>query len=340
MRVCAIFLLFIFFFSLSAKADDLVDEQARVHFSNGVKLYKKSNFAEALEEFQQAYQLRPSYKIMYNIGQTYIELEKNAEALEAFEGYLLNGSDKIEPERKHEVELEISRLRTVVGELQVIGQAGAQCWIDGKRIGFLPLTAPVRLSAGIHHIEVHIPDAGVCEKKVTITGQRRRIEYCTKIAGSAGPPEPPSAWDAMTGTSFSDEFLKSENDVSDKNVIIKKTSFLDVAPWITTGMGITSLTAWIVAGVTTAALNRELGSSCKEGVCPPGYSNDIDRLHSFAVLSDTMMITTAVLGVTSLILFIAKHKKKRKESQLTNINKRGYLAFDMAKWQTKWNVTP
>src|SRR5664279_276256 len=47
---------------------------ASVSFRQGVELYREANFEAALVEFRKAYQLSPSYKVLYNIAQSYFEL--------------------------------------------------------------------------------------------------------------------------------------------------------------------------------------------------------------------------------------------------------------------------
>lgn len=54
--------------STHALADDQEDE-ARVHYAQGVDLYKDGKFEQASIAFERAYEIAPSYKILWNIGQ-------------------------------------------------------------------------------------------------------------------------------------------------------------------------------------------------------------------------------------------------------------------------------
>ena len=72
----------------SAKLDD-----AQRRFQRGIELYKESDFDAALVEFKRAYELVPSYKILYNLGQVSYQRHDYASALRYFRQYLEEGGD-------------------------------------------------------------------------------------------------------------------------------------------------------------------------------------------------------------------------------------------------------
>src|SRR6266478_2010920 len=80
--------------SPAALADSKTDE-AKTHFKNGADLYDENNFRGALVEFQRAYELAPSYRILFNIGQVEMELQDYAGALTAYARYLREGGPDI-----------------------------------------------------------------------------------------------------------------------------------------------------------------------------------------------------------------------------------------------------
>ena len=56
-------------------------DEASQRFRSGVRFYKDHDFAAALVEFKQAYDLVPNYIVLYNLGQTARELKDYAAAL-------------------------------------------------------------------------------------------------------------------------------------------------------------------------------------------------------------------------------------------------------------------
>ena len=66
---------------------------ARSRLMLGADRLKAGDYAEALVQFQQAYELVPSPKIHYNFGLAYMGLGRNAQAAEAFDAFLAEASD-------------------------------------------------------------------------------------------------------------------------------------------------------------------------------------------------------------------------------------------------------
>jgi hypothetical protein len=72
-----------------------VSEEARRRFSTGVALLKdpkEPRYEEAYREFKAAYAASPSYKILGNLGLCAMMLERDGEAIEAYERYLREGA--------------------------------------------------------------------------------------------------------------------------------------------------------------------------------------------------------------------------------------------------------
>ena len=100
--------------SLGAAQGD-VEEKARAAFKEGVLAFEEGRTSDALVSFQRAYSLRPAFKLLYNIGQAQTELGLTRQAIESFEGYLVEGGEHIDADRRLQVEAELSRLRVLAG---------------------------------------------------------------------------------------------------------------------------------------------------------------------------------------------------------------------------------
>jgi tetratricopeptide (TPR) repeat protein len=81
-------------------ADDNDTQAAAEHFKKGVSLFKENKKDAAVKEFKTAFELKPSWKIMYNIGQCEASLKRYGMAIEAFEQYLGEGGDEVSVERR------------------------------------------------------------------------------------------------------------------------------------------------------------------------------------------------------------------------------------------------
>ena len=103
---------------------------AATHFKKGVALFNENKKDEAVQEFNAAYEIKPSWKILYNIGQCHASLKRYGMAIESFEKYLGEGGDEVPKERQDEVLGELDRLRRMVGSIKVHGPDGVEIYID------------------------------------------------------------------------------------------------------------------------------------------------------------------------------------------------------------------
>ena len=92
-----------------ARADDS-RESARAHYARGVELAGKNSYAEALQEFNQAYIVSPEFAVLYNIGECHIALGHPTEAVEALSRYLREGGERIPAGRRELVKVQIDML--------------------------------------------------------------------------------------------------------------------------------------------------------------------------------------------------------------------------------------
>ncbi len=111
-----------------ARADDS-REVARVHYARGLDLANRNAYAEALQEFNQAYIVSPEFAVLYNIGQCHVALGHPTEATEALTRYLRDGGERIPPARREAVKAQLELLaarRQSEPEPPATGQTPAQ----------------------------------------------------------------------------------------------------------------------------------------------------------------------------------------------------------------------
>jgi hypothetical protein len=154
----------------NAHGDSKIDD-AKAHFKSGTELYDENNFRGALVEFQRAYELAPSYRILYNIGQVDMELQDYAGALVAYRRYLREGGSDVPPARVGQVKDELDKLSRRVGQVVVQTGAGAEVILDDLRVGFAPLPEPLTVNTGRHQVTVHVPGHDPDTRVVDIAGQ-------------------------------------------------------------------------------------------------------------------------------------------------------------------------
>jgi hypothetical protein len=97
-----------------ARAEGEISEEARQHFRAGVSFLQDpdgARYEEAYREFKAAYAASPSWKILGNLGLSAMKLERDGDAVDAFEKYLAQGGDQIDATERAQVERDLQTLR-------------------------------------------------------------------------------------------------------------------------------------------------------------------------------------------------------------------------------------
>jgi tetratricopeptide (TPR) repeat protein len=166
--------------------DPAVVEEARLRFQRGVQLFHEASFEAALAEFRRAYQIAPSYRILYNLAQVHYELHDYVGALRSFRQYLNDGLAEIPPDRRALVETEIQKLEGRVAYLDIVTNLpGADILVDDQLVGIAPLDGPVLVNAGVRRVSATKAGRTSPLRNVTMAGGDH-----VKIAVLV--PDPPS----------------------------------------------------------------------------------------------------------------------------------------------------
>jgi len=161
-------------------------EEARTHFKAATELYDENNFRGALTEFKRAYELSPSYKLLFNIGQVEMELQDYAEALKAYSRYLREGGSDVPADRVTQLNAEVERLKGRVGYIIAQATAGAEIVIDNTSIGYAPLPEPVAVNTGRHEITVRAAGRDPLTRVVDVAG-KQQLTVVLELAPSSRP---------------------------------------------------------------------------------------------------------------------------------------------------------
>lgn len=132
----------------AARAQDAeISDSARTHFQAGVNFMQDpdgARYEEAYREFTAAYQASPSWKILGNLGITAMKLERDGEAIAAFEKYLAGGAASLAPDEKEQFQRDLATLKAGVVQLG---------------------------------IDVSLPGAVILDERVPVTGSTVRNQY-------------------------------------------------------------------------------------------------------------------------------------------------------------------
>lgn len=256
----------------TARAQDANSQkEAGVHFQRAVTLYSEADYRAALVEFKRAYELAPNVTVLYNLGETYYQLQNYAEALTTFERFLAEGGTQ----HKAEVENAVSVLKTRVGKLDITtASPGWEITIDDEVVGKTPLAKPVAVSIGRRRLAANKPGETPVSRLVEVAaGETAAIN----LAGAGGAAKPGDGTDTQAPPSGSD----------------RGGNGLIIAGWVGTG-------ALAAGAVVTGILASSKSSSLKDARATfPADKADLD---SKASSVKTLALVTDILGASAIIL--------------------------------------
>jgi hypothetical protein len=276
--------------------------EGRQHFSRGLALYHEGDFNAARVEFQRAYDSAPSYRILYNLGQSAYELLDYAGAVAAFSRYLAEGADRIPIQRRVEVEKTLRELEQRVGRLEIVTNvAGADVTVDGVHVGTTPLATPVVASVGRRNITATHTGRIPVIRNVDVAGGDRVYVALELVAPEVTPFPTPVAMRPPAPTPPPPAPPPLPSPAPPR---ISSNAPAWVAAGTTGALAVTSTVFGVLTIRANDSLNADLGRF-------PGsasaIADDRSRVHMFALLADTLGGAAVLGAVITGYFLLSRH---------------------------------
>lgn len=287
-----------------ARADDTTE--ARSHFLRAVDLFKEGDFRVALIEFQRAYDAAPNYKVLYNVGQTCLELQDYACALKAFRGYLDGGARELPAARRSQVESEITKLETRVARVEIaVNVDGADITIDDVSVGKSPLKEPVLVGAGRRKIVASkagfVPASNVID---VAGGDRPRIQLGLGEPTAIVAPVPTDV----------NRPLPAPNSVEGATTgspTVRTTNAPSTAFWIgVTATGVLAVGTGVLGGLAVASKNTFDSRVARTGVTTKEVDDARTKTRTLALATDITGGVAIAAAVTTVVLALTTHRTR------------------------------
>lgn len=276
--------------SASKPANEVNLDVARSAFQRGVELFHEGNFEAALAEFQKANQNGPSYRILYNIAQSYFELHDYVAALKYYKQYLTNGAADVPAARKTQVEETISKLENRIATIDIsVSVDGAQVSIDDVPVGISPLAGPVPVNPGPRRVTAAKAGLPTASRSLTVAGADRAA-INLDLHASSRKALPPDFATPLTSASAT-----------------KSKSAHSRVPLIT-GLAVTGACAVTtgVFGFLTLGAKKDLDRDLDTFDVPSNrVSDDRSRVRNYALVTDIAAAATLVSAGVTLYMFLA-----------------------------------
>lgn len=277
-----------------------IDKEALSAFNQGISLFRAERYKDAADAFRRANELKPNWKLLYNIGQSEAAAKRHGLALEAFESYLSKGGDDIPREKAKNVESEIERLRKIVGYIRVSAKERAIVYVNDVKRGETPLHGNLMVAASIpHRVRIdNLPEqtivvAGGQTATVVFDDSADDVTVSESVVGSETEP--------ATG-----ETPESRDD---------PPSRLKVAGFSLVGTGAAVLVGGAVTGTLSLIDNKKVKQDCPNGC----YSEDyeiLDRRRLMSITTDVLIGVGSAFAATGIILVLLNRKRQQGDEKI------------------------
>jgi len=254
-------------FAQSAVAQSKVEDQAREQFERGIELFEAGRPEQAAVAFRKAYEMKPSWRILYNLAQAENNADRFAAALWAYTQYLAEGGEEIPAGRVEQVREEVKRLNSLVAMLVIQGgPAGAEVLVDRELKGTTPLDGPLFVDLGRRDVIVDQGGKRIFERVVTVAGGERVV-----LNLDDGAPRPERLW-----------------------------------TWVAAGVGGAALLGTVITGGMAIAKRNDLDEDCPEGACPPSKMSEVDSMKALGNASTALVVVAGVGIAAAVVLFFVE----------------------------------
>jgi len=274
------------------------EDVAMEAYARGVAHFEKREYREAADAFREAYTLKPTWKVLYNVGQAEAAAKRYGLALEAFEAYLAQGGDDVPDVRREELLEELERLRKMVGTVEITAPDGAQVFVDGVARGAAPLLGKLPVSASVEHRAWVVVDGERSPERAFKVMGSDSISI-TLGAAAEGPAAPAVVVEGPDVAADEGARPPEQEPAADGG-----PSGLRTGGWVMVGVGGAMLIAGAVTGALALNLDDELYNDCPDGHCTSDRQEDIDRLGALSAVTDVMLFAGGAVAATGAVLLI------------------------------------
>jgi hypothetical protein len=267
------------------------EDEARLHFTAGVNLLRdpaRPRYDEAYIEFQKAYALLASPKILGNLGLCAMKLERDAEAIDAFTRYLSDVSD-LPTDERIQIERDVSTLKATLATVSIDSKPSGVTISDTRvpahgepvptTYGPFAKRTDVRIRKG-HHIFKGRFDGG------------REVTWEADITGGESHVFEVAAQAASTPT-------KTSTPKSPAGRPVPTSVF--VASGVTAALGVGSLVTGLVA------LNKHSSFEERNDGYDPTAADDLRQAGTtLNVVSDMLLVGTIIAAGATVYLYFAR----------------------------------
>lgn len=274
-----------------------VGDEARQRFEAGVGFLQDpdgARYEPALGEFLAAYQASPSWKILGNLGLCALKLERQSLAIEAYERYLAEGKDEIDPEEQKQIAKDIQLLKSgsTTVTLSASGSDGEVELID-KRVK----------ADGSMAINTYKIAPGASLEVLMAAGQHQMTARSGELTAS---------WEVgLQPRQATDHTFELEKPDEDAPVVVGPApassdglSTLQTVGLVSAAAGGLAIVGGVITGVIGSSQLSDLEDRCPDQQCTADDQSDADSIETMQTLTNVLWIGGGVLAAAGVGLLV------------------------------------
>ncbi len=148
------------------------EQEVQRVYAQGIEQFQRGNYRRALAFFERAYEMEPVARILRDMAMCHRVLRNYAESVNYFRLYYRDEDpSNIEPEQRARIDEMLEEMRPHHGDIELeVTVPGAAIFIDGREVGFWPITRLVAVSPGGHVVSARRRGYDEAETRVRVAG--------------------------------------------------------------------------------------------------------------------------------------------------------------------------
>ena len=267
---------------------------AKQWFTEGIAFEEKGDFAQALERFQRALQVKKTPPIQFHVGLCQARTGALVEGLVSLE----RASELAKAEHNQQVEDaaagELANLRPRVPmlEVSVTGEGKpTSLSLDGVAISTAVLDAPIPVNPGKHQLVAEFDTGKVTRTFQAVESGRAKVSLEAPGGSAKTAPPPPAPAPPMTPGKPTPEPARDRP-------AEKSTS---IVPWVLVGTGVVATLGGFYMWKLRGDQKSQLDDLCDtRTTCPADSASEVDDLESKGKTYNTLAFGFWGLGAAAL----------------------------------------
>jgi len=284
----------------AAPAAEDPQARAREHYSNGKALYEKGSYADAMAEFQTAYDLKPHPSVLKSIAECKVQMGDIPGAIAIFEKYLADPAAA----KKEDVEAKVAELKGMMTRVEITSEpAGASVMVDGAATDKVT-PATFELSPGEHRVVLNVDGYQPLEKSLTLSkGEQGKVAVNFAAEGTSTAP--------ATETALVDPFATDSSAAPAQGGEVENESEGPPAAfWIAAAVAGVGLVSGTVFGSLALGDQNDFDDKKKTNPNDRAGLQDIkDSGERNAIIADVSFGLAAAAAVVGVVVLVVHNKK-------------------------------